>query len=141
MKLRLLLAIPLILALRACSYGHGVDRMLTFDNDIKDFSCITTALENLGYDIVEDTHYGASYYSDEIKRSASFWYTYIDAGHNGGPDRKKITHSIGFGSTPESCSDVKSAGEFITQVEVKVLASCKLEPINTEEEIRCDKQA
>lgn len=113
--------------------------MLSFEDDIADFSCISTALKNLGYDTRWTSQNGVEYHSYELGVSATFWYAQIQQGDDLDVRKNRIVHSVSFGSAPAACSSVKSAGELITKIEFRVLAACKLDPIDTKEEIRCKK--
>jgi len=136
-KIRLLSAIAILFSLNACSYGHGVYRILSFEDDITDFSCISAALKDMGYETNWGSQNWVAYRSDNVGLSANFGYSKFQKGDDLEMQKNKITHSVNFGSPPASCSSVKSAAELISRIEIKVLAACNLEPINTEEKIHC----
>jgi hypothetical protein len=133
MNLRLSLALSAAFALTACSYSHGVYRTLSFGAEIADFSCIDTALTDLGY-TTRLSEYGVEYSSESPKFDASFWYD-----EPGSSNKTVITHNASFGSPPAECSRVEAAADFINAIEPKVLAACNLNPIDTDQEISCAK--
>jgi len=127
------LALLATMVLASCSYGHGVARLISFENEIADFSCIDEALNDLGYKTTLE-EYGVAYEINGTQASASFWYA-REAGS--GYRKDKIAHSINFGSPPASCSEVRPAGEIIAEIEAKVLGACQLVPVDVDEKIRC----
>lgn len=137
MKIRLLSAIVILFSLSACSYGHGVYRILSFEDDIANFSCISAALKDMGYKTNWGSQNWVTYHSDNLGLSATFGYSKFQKGDDLEMQKNKITHSVRFGSAPASCSSVKSAAELISRIELKVLVACNLDPIDTEEKIHC----
>ena len=139
MKASVILSIFCILALSACSYGHGIRRVLTFESPVKDISCIAKSLSRQGLERPWGDDDGS--YEIELEpgytMSVGFSRARYRDGDNLRTSQNKISHFINFGSPPAKCSLVNKARKPMKTVEAIVLADCGWEPIDTEVNKRC----
>lgn len=131
-KFLLFWILPFI-TLVACSYGHGVIRILTFDRDVSDLSCLRNQLEELGYQVIEDN--GSISYqpkSTDTYPSPILSISTEKISNGDGTNKTNIhtlVHSASFGSGPAKCDIVNAAAKNLKDTEDKILSACDLTPI------------
>lgn len=137
-----------VMALAACSYGHGVSRVLKFDKDVSDLSCLINQLERFGYQVhsgnnvsIENSSVSYEPLSFGTYPRVSMQIGLAQYSNGDGTDRTdsySLSHQAGFGSGPVKCNIVKPVAKLLVDVEETVFAACNLKPLKVaEQKIRC----
>jgi hypothetical protein len=124
--------------LAACSYGHGVIRILTFDRDVSDLICLKNQLEDLGYRVIKDNE-SISY---QPQSTGAYPSPILSISHgkvsNGDGTYELNTytleHRASFGSGPTKCNIVNSAAKNLKDIENQILTACDLTQVKKPEE-------
>lgn len=130
------------ITLAACSYGHGVIRVLTFDQDVGDLSCLENQLEKHGYRVLEDID-SISYQPQSTNTYPSPLLSLKPRKISNGDGAYELNayaleHRASFGSGPAKCNIVNAAAKNLKDIEDKILTACDLTPVKKpEEHVRC----
>ena len=124
------LLFSLVFICAACSYSHGVKRVLTLENEINDLTCISSALENMGFETRMRNKINMDYVATTKPKTEGFSIV-ITAPNT-------LTHRRDYGSAPQSCKTVKPFAKLMEKNEVKFLEVCGLNlSRKPTEEIKC----
>ena len=135
-------------ALAACSYGHGVSRVLKFDKDVSDLTCLINQLERFGYQVhngnsvsIENRNLSYEPLTFDTSPRVSMHIGLTQYSNDDGTyetDPYTLSHNAYFGSGPVKCNIVKPVAKLLVDVEETVFAACNLIPLKApEQKIRC----